>query len=664
MEQRTASESRFYQLSFANKLKWISFVIILSLSMSLYSQNRNALYDSTTCAILPDEDLIKFPSGFFPTLPTIPSPIYKFQNTTGGIPPNDALTIFSEGTIATNHGLIGGFGLFGNATDNKWNALGVRIPATTLPYQSSTGLRSTWGQGGLNVGMGLPYSVLLTSNLNRRDALISWQDATVNGSINAQNRLVFGIRDITTTGFEEVAQIVGNGTGNFGIGLVDTSAPQIPDERLHLYDQSSLGLDLYQKWSNITNLNGARIGFESGNTSFQIRNDDTSSIEFWTNGNQQMTLDNVGFLGIGNALLPDERLHLFEQVGGQRNYLKFTTGSATSGALIGQPLGSNVFEIRQDELDDMQFWSNGTLVAHINDQFGAGIPFFGVGRSTQIGLLQVNSAIGIPGFSLGAPIVFASEGSGEFNGDVIALGDFWNPSDENLKESFSNLESEWKKILNISSYSYRFKSSDEFNFPKTKSYGFKAQEIKQYIPELVTHNGKFHLVNYNGFIPFLTQGIQEHEIRIEALEQNLSKEKDAEIERLRNENNELKNRMANIEEQFSKIWNMPCFQNEAENIINSTINRGILEDAPLLEQNEPNPFNQTTVIRYYIPESAQRNNIVVKNMEGKTVGDFNITEKGHGSIQINSGLLSAGSFYYSLIIDGSVIDTKKMILTK
>ena len=90
----------------------------------------------------------------------------------------------------------------------------------------------------------------------------------------------------------------------------------------------------------------------------------------------------------------------------------------------------------------------------------------------------------------------------------------------------------------------------------------------------------------------------------------------------------------------------------------------ILTQPPSLEQNEQNPFNQTTVIRYYIPESAQRTNIVVKNMEGKTVGDFNITEKGHGSIQINSGLLSVGSFYYSLIIDGSVIDTKKMILTK
>jgi hypothetical protein len=90
----------------------------------------------------------------------------------------------------------------------------------------------------------------------------------------------------------------------------------------------------------------------------------------------------------------------------------------------------------------------------------------------------------------------------------------------------------------------------------------------------------------------------------------------------------------------------------------------ILTQPPSLEQNEPNPFSQTTIIRYYIPESAQRTNIVVKNMEGKTVGDFNITEKGHGSIQVNSGLLSAGSFYYSLIIDGIEVETKKMILIR
>jgi hypothetical protein len=102
MEQSTANLNTSISYNLFSKLKWISFVIFLGISMSLYSQNRNALYDSTTCAILPDEDLIKFPSGFFPTLPTIPSPIYKFQNTLGGLPPNNALTIFSEGTIATN----------------------------------------------------------------------------------------------------------------------------------------------------------------------------------------------------------------------------------------------------------------------------------------------------------------------------------------------------------------------------------------------------------------------------------------------------------------------------------------------------------------------------------------------------------------------------------
>jgi hypothetical protein len=668
MEQRTASESRFYQLSFANKLKLVSFVIILSLSMNLYSQNRNALYDSTTCAILPDEDLIKFPSGFFPTLPTIPSPIYKFQNTTGGIPPNDALTIFSEGTIATNHGLIGGFGLFGNATDNKWNALGVRIPATTLPYQSSTGLRSTWGQGGLNVGMGLPYSVLLTSNLNRRDALISWQDATVNGSINAQN---------------------GNGTGNFGIGLVDTSAPQIPDERLHLYDQSSLGLDLYQKWSNITNLNGARIGFESGSTTFQIRNEENANMEFWTNGNQQMTLDNVGFLGIGNALLPDERLHLFEQVGGQRNYLKFTTGSATSGALIGQPLGSNVFEIRQDELDDMQFWSNGTLVAHINDQFGLGTPFLGVGTAGPLfpfGAVNESDPGGgwLPNPTPANPILSA-------NGDITTLNNiFCNniyvASDRRLKENIKPIL-DWRKILEVVPYKYNYKGQADGNY----NYGFIAQDVNKVLPELTNQWGNAGTVNYIGFIPFLTQGLKEHEEKLadyekvrENLEQEIVQFKETEkkllanndkllkenlelfskIESIEKKNQLLENGLAELIKKFDDICELPCVQGNTQQEIkgNSFGQAGTLTQTASLEQNEPNPFTESTVIRYFIPEGTGSSRIEIRNTENKVVGSFPVNVVGNGNISISAGTLAAGTYYYSLIINNQVFDTKKMVL--
>jgi hypothetical protein len=622
MEQRTAHLQTSLSLNLFNKLKWISFVIIMGLSQMLLSQtifNQPIQLPGTPFGPSLPEVLTVDPAGnvfrspYFP-LPTAGSDSPSlFWNPMSGswnansnfkiLPPSSAIfplsssetfyfrgtatsdnvPVLVEGSIGTNHGDVGSFGQA--IIDARWNAIGDRFPFSTSasPYIRTTGFRSTWNQSGVNVGMTDNYLGGLL-----KDALISWQDATVFGPTNANNRLVFGVRDGSFTDFQELGQFASN--GSFGIGLANALIPLT--EKLELYEFSP-STALYQRWRTDVTSPGSRIGLNGTNDNFEIRNDvlntpfNIPNIEFWTNGNPQV---------------------------------------------------------------------------YINDQ--GGTPFLGVGTADPISLIENDPGVDPNATFLNIPVYFAADGSGEFNGDVVALGDFWNTSDENLKESFSSLESDWKKILNISPYSYLFKPSDEFNFSKTKSYGFKAQEIKQYIPELVTHNGKFHLVNYNGFIPFLTQGIQEHETRIEALEQNLAKEKDAEIESLKDENKELKNRIANIEEQLSKICNLPCFQNGGESIKNSPINTGILEDAPLLEQNEPNPFNQTTVIRYYIPESVQRSNIVVKNMEGKIVGDFNITEKGHGSIQVNSGLLSAGSFYYSLIIDGSVIDTKKMILTK
>jgi hypothetical protein len=511
-----------------------------------------------------------------------------------------------------------------------------------------------------------------------------------------------------------------------------------------------LGLGLYQKWTNLSNTTGSRIGYAPGtSTTFEIRNDGGGNIDLITTTSatpelsvtptgvginqpnptailhvdanfQPIKIDNLSIstgiqqyltidpltgdinlqpgiapqLGIsfGQTLYwdgatnwqptdflttlpgsgvgidlplpaaPLDKLHIADGSTSGNNYVRWTNSAAPTGARIGNQPFNNVFEIRQEEANDMQFWSNGTLVAHINDQFGAGTPFLGVGTPGPLG---IGGALVVPGSTTNPqPVVFSAAGNGEFDGDLRISGAYYQVSDENLKESFLSLESDWKKILNISPYSYSFKPSDEFNFSKSKSYGFKAQEIKQHIPELVTYNGKFHLVNYNGFIPFLTQGIQEHEMRLEALEQNLAKEKDIEIESLKNENLELKNRITNIEEQLSKICNLPCFQSNLESNKSNPLNKGKLEDAPILEQNEPNPFNQTTIIRYYIPKYAQKTNILVKNTEGKIVGDYNIAEKGHGSIQVNSGLLSAGSFYYSLIIDGSLIDTKKMILLK
>jgi hypothetical protein len=43
---------------------------------------------------------------------------------------------------------------------------------------------------------------------------------------------------------------------------------------------------------------------------------------------------------------------------------------------------------------------------------------------------------------------------------------------------------------------------------------------------------------------------------------------------------------------------------------------------------------------------------------------FPITETGYGKLAIQGGALTDGTYYYSLVIDGKVIRTNKMMLIK
>jgi hypothetical protein len=51
-------------------------------------------------------------------------------------------------------------------------------------------------------------------------------------------------------------------------------------------------------------------------------------------------------------------------------------------------------------------------------------------------------------------------------------------------------------------------------------------------------------------------------------------------------------------------------------------------------------------------------------MNGKQIDKYQISERGNTSVEITAGSLSAGIYMYSLITDGKVIDTKRMILTE
>ena len=83
-----------------------------------------------------------------------------------------------------------------------------------------------------------------------------------------------------------------------------------------------------------------------------------------------------------------------------------------------------------------------------------------------------------------------------------------------------------------------------------------------------------------------------------------------------------------------------------------------------MKQNNPNPFTENTVIEYSLPETVETANLYIYDMNGKQIEQIVLTERGDASVTVNGGQLAAGMYLYSLIADGKVIDTKRMILTK
>ncbi|MDQ3194518.1 MAG: T9SS type A sorting domain-containing protein [Bacteroidota bacterium] len=84
-----------------------------------------------------------------------------------------------------------------------------------------------------------------------------------------------------------------------------------------------------------------------------------------------------------------------------------------------------------------------------------------------------------------------------------------------------------------------------------------------------------------------------------------------------------------------------------------------------LAQNYPNPFNSGTIIKYQIRTSADVK-IIIYNIEGKEMIKI-INEKqnaGNYEILFDASDLTAGVYLYSLLINNTISDTKKLILIK
>ena len=158
-------------------------------------------------------------------------------------------------------------------------------------------------------------------------------------------------------------------------------------------------------------------------------------------------------------------------------------------------------------------------------------------------------------------------------------------------------------------------------------FALSADLLSEIYPDLVyTNEDGTKSINYMELIPLLVQSINELNAKIEVLENTLS-------------NNTKK----------------------AVSAVHSSVTK---QETASLSQNTPNPFNQSTVVTVGIPASAKDASVIICDMNGKQIKKLPVTRRGIFKIQISSEDLYKGMFLYSLIIDGQVVNTKRMIVTQ
>ena len=127
---------------------------------------------------------------------------------------------------------------------------------------------------------------------------------------------------------------------------------------------------------------------------------------------------------------------------------------------------------------------------------------------------------------------------------------------------------------------------------------------------------------------------------------------------LQNQITDLQNQLNEIRAQVASLASLGTINKE--NVTTTSIQLS----SARLEQNAPNPFNQSTQISYYVPQTAGNAMIMVTDINGKNIKTIQLGAMGSGQISLQTSQLMSGTYTYSLYVDGNLIDTKKMILAK
>lgn len=266
--------------------------------------------------------------------------------------------------------------------------------------------------------------------------------------------------------------------------------------------------------------------------------------------------------------------------------------------------------------------------------------------------------------------------AGYFDGDVYVNGGassgtgYLVASDQIFK---TNIDSIPNALLIMDQliprkFYYDTLNSSNIKFSEKLQYGFIAQEIEAVLPELVGSTTKpaefdstgsvinpsvtYKNLNYNAFIALLMCGIQEQQSTIDSLKEDNEKQDSI--------NNSLQTQLNFLSDMINACCSNHSMLQNNSNTGKTDVN---LKDGQsiVLEQNVPNPFAEQTTIGYFLPDNSIIAQMLFYNAGGKLIQSVDLKEKGKGQLNVFGSDLTNGIYTYTLVVDGKIVETKKMM---
>ncbi|CAN5801600.1 hypothetical protein BH10BAC2_BH10BAC2_40980 [soil metagenome] len=224
-----------------------------------------------------------------------------------------------------------------------------------------------------------------------------------------------------------------------------------------------------------------------------------------------------------------------------------------------------------------------------------------------------------------------------------------NYSDERIKKDIKDnvpglaFISQLKPVtyhFNIAKENELLNKKDSFNqgndIEKIQFTGLIAQDVDAAAKKInydfsgVDKTGKIMGLRYSEFVVPLVKAVQELSAKNDSLQQQLT---------------DMQFRLKKLESVS------PGYQNlKIDEVISSA----------RLEQNSPNPFSNSTNISYYLPPNISNAYVNFYALNGGLVKSIKLNGAGHGMINLQVNDLPSGSYQYTLLVNGKVLDKKQL----